>query len=229
MQDEPIVFVVDDDEAVRDSLSWLIESAGLRVECFASAKEFLDAYDDDQPGCVVLDVRFPGMSGLSVQERLRSLGAMIPVIVISGHADVSTAVRAMKSGAIDFLEKPFREHVFLDRIENALRMDKEMRRARAFRSELAVRYELLTPRERETMALVVAGESNKGVARRLRVSHKTVEAHRAHVMSKMQADSLADLVRMSVVLASGADDPPGGSDDAPHGLRRPRLRHPPRR
>lgn len=205
MEDKPTVFVVDDDEAVRQSLQWLIEADGTRVECFSSAQEFLGAYDRARPGCVVLDVRMPGMNGLDVQKHLASVGAMIPVIVISGHADVSTAVQAMRSGAIDFLEKPFADQALLDRIKQAIELDRKTRFEGAIRDEAASCYEQLTPREREMMALVVAGLSNRRIAARLNVTQKTVEVHRSHVMRKMRVGSTAELARLSVILAGGPD------------------------
>ncbi len=192
------VFVVDDDQAMRSSLQWLIESVGLAVESFASADEFLTSYYPGRAGCLLLDVRMPGMSGLELQEYLNAHEIKIPVIIITGHGDVHMAVRAMKRGAIDFIEKPFNDEVLLDAIRNALNLDERRRGYQAERAELAARLAQLTPREHEVMDMVTEGKSNKEIAKTLGVSAKTVEAHRARVMEKMQAGSLAELVRMAV-------------------------------
>lgn len=192
------VFVVDDDEPVRDSLAFLIASVGLEAETFASAREFLDAYHPDRSGCLVLDVRMPGMSGIELQKRLGEMGAILPIIFITGHGDVPMAVKAMRSGAIDFLQKPFEDQELLDRIQQSLEMDARHRRELAERHDLGERITALTPREREVMELVVAGLANKNVAGRLRISQRTVEIHRARVMEKMKATSLAHLVRMVI-------------------------------
>jgi FixJ family two-component response regulator len=213
--DQPTVFVVDDDEAVCQSLAWLIASAGLRVECYSSPSEFLEQYDHDRPGCLVLDIRMPDMDGLTLYRHLQARGAAIPVIVISGHADVTIAVQAMKTGAIDFLEKPFKDQVLLDRIHQAIRQDKTKRAEVASRDEIGSRYARLTPRERETMALVVTGMSNRIIAEHMGVSPKTVEAHRANVVSKMQASNLVGLVRMAITLAGGPDRPLPGFENEP--------------
>ena len=200
---QPTVFIVDDDEAMRSSLQWLIESVGLSVECFESAEAFLNAYHPGRSGCLLLDVRMPGMGGLELQEYLRRHEISIPVIIITGHGDVPMSVRAMKEGAIDFIEKPFNDELLLDAIRNALSVDEQQRWEQTQRAELASRLSLLTPREHEVMDMVTAGKSNKEIANALGVSAKTVEAHRAKVMDKMQAGSLAELVRMSM-LASGS-------------------------
>ncbi|MBU0639726.1 MAG: response regulator transcription factor [Planctomycetes bacterium] len=199
MAPEPTVFVVDDDPGMRGSLRWLIESVGLRVKVFESAREFLAAYDPERPGCVVLDVRMPGMSGLELHEELSSMHGAVPAIIITGHGDVPMAVRAMKAGAVDFLEKPFGDQVLLDCIRKAIRQDATSRRERAQRAEAAARLMRLTPREHEVMSLVVAGKANKQVAAELGLSEKTIEAHRARVMEKTQSDSLAELVQLAVV------------------------------
>ena len=195
---EATVFVVDDDEAMRNSLRWLVESEGLSVETYGSAAAFLDAYYPGRAGCVLLDVRMAGMSGLELQEYLRSHQILIPVIVITGHGDVSMAVQAMKSGALDFIEKPFSDELLLGSIHRALGFDEERRRRQEGRAELASRLAHLTPREREVMDMVTEGKSNKEIAFDLGVSAKTVEAHRAKVMEKMEARSLAELVRMAL-------------------------------
>ncbi len=192
------VFVVDDDNAMRSSLKWLIESVGLAVESFGSADEFLNSYYPGRAGCLLLDVRMPGMSGLELQEYLNTHDIRIPVIIITGHGDVHMAVRAMKSGAVDFIEKPFNDELLLDAIRNALLLDERRRGFRAERAALAARLAQLTPREHEVMEMVTDGKSNKEIANALGVSAKTVEAHRARVMEKMQAGSLAELVRMAI-------------------------------
>lgn len=200
------VFVVDDDQAMRSSLKWLIESVGLYVESFAAAADFLDRYYPGRAGCLLLDVRMPGMSGLELQEHLNSKQIEIPTIVITGHGDVPMAVRAMKAGAIDFIEKPFNDEVLLDAIRRALAVEETRRDRQSERAELAARLAQLTPREREVMTMVTDGLSNKEIANELGVSAKTIEAHRARVMEKMQASSLAELVRMALTV-----QPPAGS------------------
>jgi two-component system, LuxR family, response regulator FixJ len=197
---EPTVFVVDDDPAVRDSLRWLLQSVDLAVETFATGEAFLEAYDPARPGCLVLDVRMPGMSGLRLQEELGKRGITLPVIVITGYAEVQTAVRALKTGAFDFIEKPYSDEVLLECIHRAIETDREAREVEALRTELAGRFALLTPREREVMELVTAGKANKVIAADLGLSPKTVEVHRAAVMDKMGADSVAELVRFELLL-----------------------------
>lgn len=196
MPSDSIVFVVDDDAAVCDSLRFLIESVGLQVRTFSSADEFLAAYTPDQPGCLVLDIRMPGMSGLELQEQLAKRGYTLPVIIITAHGDVPSAVRAMHAGAVDFVSKPFNAQSLLDRVHQALAKDARTRRDEAVRAAIAAKVALLTPREREVMDLVVSGMSNKGIAAQLQLSAKTVETHRARVMEKMEAGSVAELVRM---------------------------------
>lgn len=196
------VFVVDDDEAMRNSLRWLIESAELQVETFDSAQAFLDGYYPGRSGCLLLDVRMPGMNGLELQSQLWSRDITLPVIVITGHGDVAMAVKAMKAGALDFIEKPFNDETLLDSIQRALMTDVELRESRATRAEIAARMAHLTRREHEVMEMVTAGKSNKEIAADLDVSSKTVEAHRARVMEKMEARSLAELVRMSMIATS---------------------------
>lgn len=197
------VFVVDDDQAMRTSLQWLIESTGMAVETFASADEFLGHYVPGRAGCLLLDVRMPGMSGLDLQGYLAREGYRLPVIIITGHGDVAMAVKAMKSGAVDFIEKPFHDEDLLRSIRSALEHDERHRASRVVRAEIALRLAELTPREHEVMSMVTEGRSNKEVAAALGVSAKTVEAHRARVMEKMRASSLAELVRMALV--AGAD------------------------
>ena len=195
---EATVFVVDDDLAMRNSLKWLIESVGMQVETYGSADEFIQNYYPGRSGCLLLDVRMPGMSGLELQEHFLEKRIKIPIIIITGHGDVPMAVRAMKAGAIDFIEKPFNDEFLLDSIRTALDMDEEQRMQQAQRAEIAARLAHLTPREHEVMEMVTEGKSNKEIASALGVSAKTVEAHRARVMEKMQADSLAELVRMAM-------------------------------
>ena len=195
-QTKATVFVVDDDQAMRNSLKWLIESVGVQVESFASADEFLVQYQPGRHGCLVLDVRMPGMSGLDLQEQLAQQNINIPVVIITGHGDVPMAVRAMKSGAIDFIEKPFNDEALLDAIRRALAFGEQQRSHQIEHRQIQQRLQHLTPREREVMEMVTEGRSNKEIANALGVSAKTIEAHRARVMEKMQAGSLAELVRM---------------------------------
>ncbi len=196
---EPTVFIVDDDQAVARSLRWLIESVRLKVETFASAQAFLDGYDAAKPGCLVLDVRMPGMSGIELQERLTAQRIRVPIIFITGHGDVQMAVRAVQAGAFDFIEKPFNDQDLLDRMQRAISFDSERRERDTQRAQLGALFTSLTPREREVMDLVVEGMSNKAVANTLGLSAKTVEVHRAKVMEKMNARSVSDLVRMSML------------------------------
>jgi FixJ family two-component response regulator len=198
MQDEQAtVFVIDDDEPVRESLESLIRSAGLRVIAFASAQEFLASPRDDVTSCLVLDLRLPGQSGLDLQKRLTELNIQIPIVFITGHGDIPTSVRAMKAGAVEFLTKPFGDQDLLDAIKQAIERDQTARQNQAGVAEILHRYETLTPREREVMELVVSGLLNKQIAAQLAVSEVTVKVHRGQVMQKMRAGSLAELVRMS--------------------------------
>jgi two-component system response regulator FixJ len=193
-----LVMIVDDDEAVRASLKLLLQSVGLASRSFASANEFLAAYDPQQAGCLVLDVRMPGMSGLELQEELNVRGAILPVIFITGHGDVPMAVEAMQQGAFDFLQKPFRDQDLLDRIQRALARDRENRAQLARKEEIRSRLAALTAREREVLDLMIKGRQNKLMAADLGLSQRTIEIHRARVMDKMQATSLAQLVRMTL-------------------------------
>ena len=194
---EKTVFVVDDDIAMRRSLENLIRSVGLRVEAFASAQEFLSSKREDVPGCLVLDVRLPGLSGLDLQKRMAEADIEIPIIFITGHGDIPMTVQAMKAGAVEFLSKPFRDQELLDAIQQALERDRKSREQRAEVEVLRSRFELLTPREREVMPLLVAGLLNKQIAAELGSSETTIKIHKHHVMEKMRAGSLAELVRIA--------------------------------
>jgi FixJ family two-component response regulator len=197
------VCVVDDDEAVARSLRALLESVGLAVETFATAQAFLDRADTARAGCLVLDVRMPGMSGLDLQEAMGARGQTIPIVFITGHGDVRMAVRAVKAGAVDFIEKPFRDQDLRDAIQNALADDVVRHSSGDERAVVVARIKSLTPREREVMELVVEGKASKVIARLLGISAKTVEFHRARVMDKMQAHSALDLVRTVLAAQQG--------------------------
>ena len=192
-----VVFVIDDDASMRDAVSRLLNAVGLTVQTFASAREFLAGRLPDVPGCAVLDVRLPGLSGLDLQREMVERGIHIPVIFITGHGDIPMSVQAMKAGAVEFLTKPFRDQDLLDAVRLGIQLDRQGRKERAELAELRDGLRQLTPREREVMSLVVAGLLNKQIALRLGASEKTIKIHRGHVMQKMRADSLADLVRMS--------------------------------
>jgi two-component system response regulator FixJ len=197
MKDKPTtVFVVDDDTGVRSSIRVLLKSVGIAATPMASAQEFLAAFDPSQPGCLVLDIRMPGMSGLELQQQLNLRGAIVPVIFITGHGDVPMAVEAMQHGAFDFLQKPFRDQDLIDRIQKALARDRENRAALQEHGRIKARLESLTPRETEVLHLMTQGKQNKVMAGELGLSQRTVEIHRAHVMEKMGASSVAQLVRM---------------------------------
>ena len=190
------VHIVDDDLAVRQSLTFLIRSMCLPVEAFESAQDFLERGDPTRAGCLVLDIRMPGMSGLELQDELARRGFSLPVIFITGHGDISMAVRAMKNGAVDFIEKPFNDQLLLERINQAIELDRVRRAERGELADIARRVELLSPREREVMERIVSGQANKVIAIDLGLSERTVEIHRARVMAKTGAGSLAELVSM---------------------------------
>ena len=195
-----LVFIVDDDDAVRNSIRLLMKSLGLATRPLSTAQEFLATYDPQQPGCLILDVRMPGMSGLELQQQLNVRGAIIPVIFITGHGDVPMAVEAMQQGAFDFLQKPFRDQDLIERVQRALAKDQSNRLELSEQAKVRERFDSLTPRERVVLALVTSGKANKVMAADLNVSQRTVEIHRARVMEKMHASSLAQLVRMMMDL-----------------------------
>jgi len=192
------VYIVDDDQAIRHAMELLMRSVGLDYEIFHSADDFLSNHTNDRAGCLVLDIRMPGLGGLELQEKLNTTGSTLPIIFITGHGDVPMAVEAMQKGAVDFIQKPFRDQELLDRVSEALKTDQKRRSAREEKAEVLARIEKLTNRERQVLDLVVTGKPNKVIAYELGVSQRTVEIHRARVMEKMRAKSLADLVRMQL-------------------------------
>ncbi len=200
MSDSARVFIVDDDQEVRDAMQLLMESVGLPVSTFESAQAYLQQFNPEQAGCLVLDVRMPGMSGLDLQTRLASEQLHPPIIIITGHGDVPMAVRAVQAGALDFIEKPFNDQVLLDSVHRAIEQDAEQRGQASILADIKARWERLTPREREVLELVIDGKRNKVIAFELDVSQSTVEAHRAKVMEKMEAGTLSDLMRMMLSL-----------------------------
>ena len=197
-QSEPTVFIVDDDPSVLKGLSRLMKSVKLKVEAYSSAQEFLDSYNPVQPGCLLIDMRMPGISGLELQEILQSRNILIPTIIITGYGEVTDAVQAMKKGAIDFIEKPFNGQYLLDQVHKSIAEDAQIRKKQAQQQVVLASLALLTPREREVMDLVIAGKANKVIALELGLSMKTVEFHRAHMMKKMKVDSVAELVDLCI-------------------------------
>lgn len=200
---EPTVFIIDDDREVREAIELLMDSVGLGSRSFESAQAFLDQFDPDIPGCLVLDVRMRGMSGLDLQERLTEAALHPPVIVVTGHGDVPMAVRAVKAGAVDFIEKPFHDQTLLDAVHRAFAQDAKNRGLASRLADIQERLTRLTPRERDILDQVVAGKRNKVIAADLQISQSTVEAHRAKVMEKMEARSLSELMRMMLAIAPG--------------------------
>lgn len=205
MNDAPLVYVVDDDEGVRMGLQLLLASGGLQSACYSDPQGFLDSCQGQTPGCILLDVRMPGMSGLDLQQRLHDRGVRLPVIVLTGHADVPMAVRAMKVGAFDFIQKPFNEQQLLDRVLEAIAQDRQRRARDSERAAVSERLQRLTPREREVLDRIVAGRANKVIAHELAISERTVELHRAHLLHKMELRSVAQLVQavLSTQLSGG--------------------------
>lgn len=205
MSMDAIVYVVDDDQAMVESLSWIIESVGLKAKTYVRAQDFLEDYNPQQHGCILLDVRMPGMSGPELQSRLNEQGATLPIIFISGHGDVPLAVRVMKAGAVDFLTKPFNDQVLLESINKALRSDKANREKLEENAQAEAKFALLSPREIQVLQGIVAGKQNKVISAELNISLKTVEAHRASVMKKMSVKSVPELVKL--VLTNGVQEP----------------------
>ncbi|MCK7477188.1 MAG: response regulator transcription factor [Candidatus Moduliflexus flocculans] len=200
MNDTPTVFLIDDDQAVRDAVGLLLQTSGLAVKTFANGADFLAASVVQRPSCLVLDVRMPGISGLDLQKQLQTQGYRIPIIFMTGHGDVPMAIRAMKAGAFDFIEKPFQGQTLLARVHEALALDARECRRQARRDEVAARMALLSPREREVLERVAGGQYNKVIAAELGISLSTVEIHRKRIMEKLQAESLSDLIRMLALL-----------------------------
>lgn len=208
MTSEPIVYVVDDDQAMVESMSWIIQSVGLKVKTFTRAQDFLDQFDPHQHGCLLLDVRMPGMSGPELQTRLNADGIppILPIIFISGHGDVPLAVRVMKAGAVDFLTKPFNDQILLESINKALRTDKGNREKQQENAQAEAKFALLSPREIQVLQGIIAGKQNKVISAELNISLKTVEAHRASVMKKMGVKSVPELVKL-VITNTGQQEP----------------------
>ncbi len=203
---EPTVFIVDDDDAVRQFVCKLVESVNLNAEAYASGREFLDGYDGDRPGCLLLDIRMPGMSGLELQQELKSRGFELPTIVLTGHGNVQVAVQAMQMGALDFVEKPFNNELLLARVQKAVAVGLRAHQQRVSHRDIEARLASLTRREQQVLEFVAAGKKNRAIANQLNISEKTVELHRANLMEKMQAGSLAELIKMVVGIETDAQD-----------------------
>ncbi len=203
--EQPVTFLIDDDASVREAVADLLRSVGLSVNAFGSTQEFLHSKRPDAPGCIVLDVRLPGASGLEFQRTLVHAGILLPVVFISGHGDISMSVRAIKAGAIEFLSKPLREQELLDAVHAGIERDRVRRQQASLVAELQERFDTLTSREREVIALVVTGRANKQIAYELKLSEMTVKVHRSQIMRKMRAKSLIDLVRMADRLGVSAE------------------------
>ncbi len=199
----PNVYIVDDDEAVRESLGLLLESVDQPSAGYASAMDFLEAYDNDMAGCIVLDIRMPGMNGMELQKKLNDLNSILPIIFVTGHGDVPMAVEAMQHGAVDFIQKPYREQDLLDKINQAMALDQQQRTDLVEKRGIIKRIETLTPRETEVMDMMIEGNANKVIAIDLGISQRTVEIHRSRVMEKMSTHSLAHLVRMVLAVKDG--------------------------
>ena len=202
------VYIIDDDQAIRDSLSWLFKSIDLSAEAFSDGLEFLNSWSSDLCGCAIIDIRMPGMSGIELFEELRKKGSGLPVIFLTGHGDIHLAVRAMKDGAFDFVEKPFKDQELLEIVQKAIRAHADARSAQTQRAEIERRIGALTPREREVLNRVAHGESNRGMAAALGLSEKTIEFHRAKMMEKMQAGTLAELIMMITTLGRANSSKP---------------------
>jgi FixJ family two-component response regulator len=209
-QDSARVYIVEDDEAVRESLQLVLESIGYRVAVYESANRFIDAWNPDMGGCLVLDIRMPGMNGMELQRRLNERNSILPIIFVTGHGDVPMAVEAMQQGAVDFVQKPYREQELLEKIERAFRLDSENRQGLQSQQDIAARLSSLTPRELEVLRLMIEGKANKVIAIDLNISQRTVEIHRARVMEKLNANSLAHLVRMVMAVDGAFLQPPAG-------------------
>ena len=206
---KPTVFIVDDHAVLREGLAQLLKAHGLQVEAYSSGREFLDAHDQQRPGCLLLDMTMPDMDGAAVQAALTERGALIPVIFLSGHGDIPTAVRAVRAGALNFLEKPVPGTELLEQVQRALALDQQRRQGQARIDTIRARFQGLSPREREVMALLVDGFSNKQIAHQLGLSPRTIEAHRAHVMQKMLVGNLPDLVKLSAACIQDQPDSAG--------------------
>lgn len=208
-QDMARIYIVEDDEAVRESLQMVLESIGYRVSSYASANQFIEKWNPEMAGCLVLDIRMPGMNGMELQRRLNERNSILPIIFVTGHGDVPMAVEAMQQGAVDFLQKPYREQELLEKIERAFSLDRDNRASLLSRQDIAARLASLTPRELDVLRLMVEGKANKVIAIDLDISQRTVEIHRARVMEKLGANSLAHMVRM-VMAVDDSLLPPAG-------------------